>query len=172
MLIPTVFIKANYRQSLLAAGESDTENTPCELNAVILVEQEWSRLRSSVAFLQVHHSALATALPLGQKAGLSPLLSLQDSQASLSTPPCLAAFPAPLSAGDPQELAGDTGMPPRQQPFPFSSLRQGPLGTTGDVTSSDTSAALHWGSSRMCRCPTTPLTSLENTDKVYIPIWW
>ena len=147
MLIPTVFIKANYRQSLLAAGESDTENTPCELNAVILVEQEWSRLRSSVAFLQVHHSA------------------------SLSTPPCLAAFPAPLSAGDPQELSGDTGMPPRQQPFPFSSLRQGPLGTTGDVTSSDTSAALHWGSSRMCRCPTTPLTSLENTDKVYIPIW-
>lgn len=142
MLIPTVFIKANYRELLLAAGESDTENTPCELSAVILVEQEWSGLRSSVAFLQAHHSAPATALLLGKTAGLSPLLSLQVSQASLATFPPLTAFPVQPRAGDPQELARDMGTFPRHS-LSLSALSSR-VHSAQQVMSHPQTAALHY----------------------------
>lgn len=85
MLISIVFIKSNYRQLLLAAGESEREHTPCELCVISPVGYRWSELRSSTVILQVHHSAPATGLQSSRFASCQELKARFCGHPSLTT---------------------------------------------------------------------------------------
>lgn len=96
-------------QLLLAAGESVTEHTPCQLCVISSVGYEWSELRSSIVILQVHLSASATGLPTGKAAGLLFVESCKFTSVAI----LLSRLPASHSMDHPQELVR-THMPSEQ----------------------------------------------------------
>lgn len=156
MFILIVFIKANYRQLLLAAGESDTENNPCELCFISPVEYEWSGPRSSAVILQVHHSARAIGLSMGKTAGLP---SFQEPQAHFSGPPSLTSSCTTQCRSPSRACRGDRNTL-KTTAFPLQFHLTGPCHTHWGKSHQHTLQQMcvgrdqdDWGSSHLKVCP-------------------